>query len=297
MSSIPVILNPTAGGGRLVGQRNGLQATAHGLGVELEWWSTEQKGDGERLARRAVEGGLPVVFAWGGDGTYNEVARGLVGSGTAMAVLPGGTTSVLAYELGVPRPAPLALRALVGGFDRAMRVGRTSHGDLVVLMLSAGPDAVIVRDAFARRRRHDGKLGIALQAVRELAGRRPLPRLRVRAGDRMVEGGWVIAGNSRCFGGPIRATPGADPFSAGFEVVVHTGQGRRSATAFALSLPLGRHLRRRDVERLTCDSLTIEPVPGDAEVPYQVDGDPLMQLPVTLEVDPGSLVVRLPLRP
>jgi len=212
-----------------------------------------------------------------------------------MGVLPGGTTSVLAYEFNVPRPAVRALGVVVHGQNRTMRVGRTDRGDLVVLMLSSGPDAVIVRDAFARRRRHDGKLGIALQAVREFAGGRPLPRLRVRAGDRTVDGGWVIAGNSTCFGGPIRATPGADPFAAGFEVVIHRTLGRRSATAFAISLVLGRHLRRKDVERIAVNSLTIEAIPGDATVPYQVDGDPIMSLPVTLEVDPRPLLVRLPM--
>ncbi len=292
---IPVILNPTAGGGRLLGQRPELESAARSLGVDLQWWVTDHKGHAEQLAARAANEGHPLAMAWGGDGTYNEVARGLLGRATALGVLPGGTTSVLAYEFDIPRPAARALEALVRGRDRTMRVGRTDRGDLVILMLSSGPDAVIVRDAFARRRRHDGKLGIALQAVRELAGGRPLPRLRVRIGDRIVDGGWVIAGNSTCFGGPIRATPGADPFAAGFEVVIHRGLGRRSATAFALSLPFGRHLRRKDVERITCDSLTIEAIPGDAEIPYQVDGDPIMQLPVTLEVDPRPLLVRLPL--
>lgn len=296
MSTIPVILNPIAGGGRLLRQRPDLEATARAAGVDLEWWMTDHKGHAEELGAKAVEYGFPLVMAWGGDGTYNEVARGLVGSSTSMGILPGGTTSVLAYEFGVPRPAPRALKALVSGRDRAMRVGRTDRDDLVVLMLSSGPDAVIVRDAFARRRHHDGKLGIALQAVRELATSRPLPRLRVLAGDRAIAGGWVIAGNVTRYGGQILATPGADPFAAGFEVVVHRGLGRSSATAFALSLPFGRHLRRRDVDRITCESLTIEAIPEDAEVPYQVDGDPIMSLPVTLSVDPRSLVVRLPER-
>ena len=291
---VPVILNPTAGGGRLLQQKPALQATARDRGIDLQWWMTDHKGHAEELGMRAAAEGHSLMLAWGGDGTYNEVARGLVGSSTAMGILPGGTTSVLAYELGIPRPASRALEALAGGRDRSIRVGRTDRGDLVVLMLSSGPDAVIVRDAFARRRRHDGKLGIALQAVRELAAGRPLPRLRVRAGDRTVEGGWAIAGNATCFGGPIRATPGADIFAAGFEVVIHRGVGRPSATAFALSMPFGRHLRRRDVERFNCDKLTIEAIPGDAEIPYQVDGDPIMSLPVTLEVDPRPLIVRLP---
>jgi diacylglycerol kinase family enzyme len=294
LTSIPVILNPTAGGGRLLRHQPRLSAAARAHDVELEWWLTEQRGDGVELARRAADEGRHLVMAWGGDGTYNEVARGLLGSSTAMGVLAGGSTSVLAYELGVPRPASRAIGPLLRGGDRAMRVGRSDRGDIVLLMLSAGVDAVVVEEAFRRRRHNDGKTGIALQAVRELLLLRPLPRVRVRTAAGVVEGGWAIVGNARCYGGPIRATPNADPFAPGFEVVVQTAVGRPSAAAFALALGLGRHLRRRDVRRQLCDRVVIEPVADGAQLPYQVDGDPVMALPVTLEVDPRPLLVRLP---
>jgi diacylglycerol kinase family enzyme len=35
-------------------------------------------------------------------------------------------------------------------------------------------------------------------------------------------------------------------------------------------------------------------VAGEAQLPYQVDGDPILALPVTVEVDPRPLLVRLP---
>jgi diacylglycerol kinase family enzyme len=187
-----------------------------------------------------------------------------------------------------------SLVPLLAGFDRPMHLGRTDRGDVVVLMLSAGPDSLIVRDAFRRRRRYDGKLGIAAQAIRELLGRRPLPRLSVRVGDHALDGGWVIVGNSQCFAGNYRATPGADPFAPGFEVVVHRGRGRLSATAFAAGIPFGRHVNRSDVTVLRCNRVTVEPVPGDAPIPYQVDGDPIDGLPVTLEVDSRRLLIRMP---
>jgi diacylglycerol kinase family enzyme len=294
LTPVPVILNPTAGGGRLLRHQRKLSAAARREGVELEWWLTEQRGDGERLGRRAATEGHPLALAWGGDGTYNEVARGLLGSATAMGVLPGGSTSVLAYELGVPRPASRAIGPMLRGADRAMRVGRSDRDDLVLLMLSAGVDSVVVEEAFRRRRHNDGKTGIALQTLRELVRRRPLPRVRVRTASGVIEGGWAIVGNAGCYGGPLRATPGADPFAPGFEVVVQTAVGRPSAAAFALALGLGRHLRRRDVQRELTERVAIEPVAGGAQLPYQVDGDPIMALPVTLEVDPQPLLIRLP---
>jgi diacylglycerol kinase family enzyme len=294
LTAVPVVLNPTAGGGRLLRQRRELVEVARRNGVELDWWLTSHGGHAEELARRAVEEGHSLVLVWGGDGTYTEVARGLLGSATAMGVVPGGTSSVLAHELAVPRPTPRALEPLLRGHDRPMHVGRSDRGDLILLMLSAGPDAVVVADAFRRRRRNDGKTGIAIQAVREFCSRRPLPRLRVRADDVELEGGWVIVGNARCYAGPFEGAPGADPFAPGFEVVVHTAVGRGAALGFGAGIALGRHVDRRDVIHRRASRVVIEPAQAGTELPYQVDGDPILALPVTVEVDPRKLLVRIP---
>jgi diacylglycerol kinase family enzyme len=294
VTSIPIVLNPAAGGGRLLGQRLPLDTAAHRVGIRLDWWLTEGPGHGEHLGRRAAQESRPLVLAFGGDGTYNEVARGVVASRTALGILPGGTTSVLAYEFGVPRPAPRALAALLGGRDRPMRVCRTGGGGLVLLMLSAGPDALVIRDVPDGFKRFGGRVGVAAQAVRELVSRRPMPRIRVTVDGEEIEGGWAILGNSRCYAGRHHATPGADPFTEGFEVVVHRGVGRRAAASFALGIPLGLHVRRRDVDRRHGRRALIEPVKGSADVPYQIDGDPIGNLPVEMWSTDEELLVRLP---
>jgi diacylglycerol kinase family enzyme len=294
LKAIPIVVNPTAGGGRLLRHRLALDRAARASGVDLRWMPTEDRGHGEELARGAAEAGCPLVLAYGGDGTYNEVARGLVGSATALGALPGGTTSVMAYELGLPRPASRALEALLGGRDRPMRIGRTSHDDLFLLMLSAGPDAVVVHNLPDRFKWRGGRGAVAAQAVRELLGGKSLPRLMATVDDHGVEGGWAIVGNSRCYGGPYRAAPGADPFADYFEVIVQRGVGRRAAVPFALGIPLGWHVRRRDVVRFNGRRVLLEPAPGGAEVPYQVDGDAAGRLPVEAWLADETVTVRLP---
>lgn len=294
MNSIPIVVNPTAGGGRLLRHRRALDAVARAQGFDLQWMPTEERGHGKELARGAVDAGSPLVLAYGGDGTYNEVARGVVGSATAMGVLPGGTTSVLAYELGVPRPAARGLEALLGGQDRSMRVGRTSHGDLFLLMLSAGPDAVVVHNVPDRFKWRGGRGAIAAQAVRELLGGASLPRLTATVDDYEVEGGWAIVGNARCYGGPYQATPGADPFADFLEVIVQRGVGRRAAVPFALGIPLGWHVRRRDVTRFNGRRVLLEPTSECPRVPYQLDGDAVGLLPVEAWIAEETVTVRLP---
>jgi len=285
VNALPVIYNPVARGGRTLPPRPRLEEAAAALGYRLTWWQTEASGHATELAARAVRDGLPVVAAWGGDGTYNETARGLAGSGTAMLVLPGGTTSVLAYELGVPRDPVAALVALLGGTRRTMSVARTDTGQLFLLMLSVGPDSVILENLPAVLKRHGGKVGITAQAVVEFARAR-LPRFAVVSDGRRLDVSWCIVGNSRCYGGPWAGTPGADPFAPGFEVVVLTRHGRLAVVPFFFAIPSGRHLARPGVERFAAATVALE---GGEGIPYQLDGDPAGHLPVT--VGPSGLGV------
>ncbi len=292
MRSIPIIVNPTAGGGRLLRSFRDLDAAAHNSGVTLDWRHTEHAGHGAELAREAAARGFPLVFAYGGDGTYNEVACGLLGTDTALGVLPGGTTSVLAYEFGIPRPASLAIEALIVGRDRAMRVGRTDQGEIFLLMVSSGPDVVVLENLDGGLKKI-GRAGVALQALRELARFRSLPTFEITAGGTTSQAGWAIVGTSRCYAGPYHATPGANPFAPTFEMVVQRAVGRRAAIPFALGMPLGRHLRRRDVWRAIVDEVEFRPL-GDRPIRYQLDGDLAGELPVRAWIDPESLLVRLP---
>jgi diacylglycerol kinase (ATP) len=294
LTGVPVILNPAAGGGRLLRRRTDLQAVARSAGAEIDFWMTRGPGHATELAVRAAAEERPLVFAFGGDGTYNEVARGLLGSPTALGALPGGTTSVLAYEFDIPRPAERAVVALLGGEDRVMRVGRTDHDEIVLLMLSAGPDSHVLERLRPGFKRFGGRVGVALQAVLETATGARLPQMRVTTENLAETAGWVIVGTSRSYAGKYHATPGADPFRDDLEVVVQRQHGRRAAMAFLLGIRSGRHVRRSDVVREITRRVRIESAAASAAVPYQVDGDVVGTLPVEISIDPKPLTVRLP---
>jgi diacylglycerol kinase family enzyme len=289
-----VILNPIAGGGRLLRGQERLQTVAAENGAELDIWISRSASHTFELAARAAAEEIPLVLAYGGDGTYNAIARELLGSSTSMGVLPGGTTSVLAYEFGVPRPAWRAVEALLQGEDRAMHVGRTNHDDIVLLMLSAGPDSRVLERLKPAFKRLGGRVGVALQAVVEVFSGGSLPRIRVRTQNVIEEAGWVIVGNSRCYGGRFFATPGADPFRDDLEVVAQRSRGRRAAMSFLAGIPNGRHVRRDDVVRDVVSRVRLEPSEPGESVGYQVDGDIVGVLPVEIRIDPEPLWIRLP---
>jgi diacylglycerol kinase (ATP) len=290
VTRLPVIVNPVARGGRRAAPRDLLERAAAARGLTLEWWETERPGHAVELAARAARDRYAALAAWGGDGTYNEVARGLVDSDTALLALPGGTTSVLAYELGVSRDPVAALLGQLDGERRAMAVGQTDRGERFLLMLSVGPDSVILENLSPFLKLHGGKVGITLQAFIEFARTR-LPRFDVTVNGARRDASWCIVGNSRCYGGPWAGTPGADPFSPGFEIVTLSRHGRAATVPFFFAIPSGRHLTLRGVERFASHEASLV---GPESIPYQLDGDPAGHLPVTARSSAERLWVLVP---
>src|SRR5687768_11626607 len=69
---------------------------------EVTSFDTQRQGHATELTREAAREGYDVVVAFGGDGTLNEAANGLAGTGVPLTHLPGGATNVFCKMLGMP---------------------------------------------------------------------------------------------------------------------------------------------------------------------------------------------------
>lgn len=145
------------------------------LGDEYELdvqWPTDPD-QATRLANEAVNSGAKIVAGMGGDGVVNRVAAGLVGTAGALAIIPAGTTNVLARILGVgtdpikaarflasgPEPRPLSLISVTSDFDH-LRYGTFAVG------LGLDADVVEHAERAAHRKRSMGGLHYGQTAVR-----------------------------------------------------------------------------------------------------------------------------------
>jgi len=80
--------------------------------LEVEICETKKAGDAKRFAQEAAKSGFDAVAACGGDGTVMEVADGLRGTDTPLAIIPGGTANVMSVELGIPADTAQAIGLL-----------------------------------------------------------------------------------------------------------------------------------------------------------------------------------------
>lgn len=111
---------------------------------------TNRRGHATRFAQDAARRGLDLVVAFGGDGTLNEVATGVAGTSTGLAVLPGGSTNVFARTIGLPNDPVSAAEILVVGladpahYLRPIGLGRV-NGRFFCFHTGVGYDAAVVR--------------------------------------------------------------------------------------------------------------------------------------------------------
>ena len=288
-----LIWNPASGGGRRYGGRIAeIRSLLAAGGFDVALQPTTEPEHATVLAAEACRlGGCEVVFGLGGDGTLRELAVALVGSQVPLAILPGGTTNVLAMALGVPAH-PLRAAALYGAAasERELDVG-LAGGIPFLMMVTVGVDAEILRRASQRSKRRFGRFAVAAQALAAMRAY-GTPTHTLAAEGRRVAGSFVAVSNIRYYGGPFEITPRADPLDGRLDFAVFTGRGALATLELALDVLTGTHLARSDLVVWQGATARLE---GDGEVWLQIDGDPMrLALPIEIGLAPERLRVLLP---
>ena len=271
----------------------------------VEAVDTEQRGHATQICREAAREGYEVVVAFGGDGTVNEAANGLVGSDTPLTVLPGGSTNVWCRTLGIPHDVVDATEHLLRIADdfhpRRVDLGRVNERHFVFAS-GVGLDASVVErvDAHPYKKARFGAWYYTVAAV-AIFNRRYLvnpPVVRVTIGERVLTGVTVIVQNADPFTyfrrRPIRIT---EP--AGLDTGSLSAAVLKRATVLELPTLIPRLLstrartvlRHRQVEGLgELQELRVDAV-DDRPFPVQVDGDYIGEFDsVRYGVVPGGLV-------
>ncbi len=141
-----VIINPRSGRtpGAPAAKVALAKAVAAECGVDVDVTLTERAGHGRDLARAAASSGAPSVVAWGGDGTVNEVAGAVAGTGSAFGIVPAGSGDGFATTLGITRDARQALRTALTGQTTPIDVGDV-NGRAFLNLAGIGFDARVAR--------------------------------------------------------------------------------------------------------------------------------------------------------
>jgi diacylglycerol kinase family enzyme len=162
---------------------------------DVEAIETERRGHAIELVTAAIGQAFDVVVAFGGDGTVNEAANGLAGTGTPLTVLPGGSNNVFCKMLGIPSDVVDATEHLLRLADRweprAVDLGRV-NGRWFTFAAGFGLDASVVErvDAHPSLKARFGAWYYATAAVGVFLRRYVVnpPRIEIETGGETVQG-------------------------------------------------------------------------------------------------------------
>jgi len=295
-----LIYNPAAGPWekRRLLDRFALQLQADNWSVDLV--ETQQPGDAIHLSAEAAACGRDVVLVAGGDGTINEAVNGLVGSETALGIVPVGTGNILAHQLRMP-VLSLVSPFHVGEVVRALRRARYQRVDVgkireryFICWAGIGLDAEIAaqmepRPRYSKRLRTLPYIIAAFSVAFAFRG----VRTRVTLAERSLNTRalLVLVSNIQLYAAFFSVARHACMDDGMLDIFVFKGLGFGYALRHLLHLFSGRYLRDPAVVQALASEVVIETAP---DVAVHVDGEPVETTPVPISLRPSALRLLVP---
>ncbi len=290
-NNITLIANPIAGGGtsRTAAIHAAELFDRRGADIRLEW--TAAVGHATQLAREAMQRGAARIVVCGGDGTLNEVAIALTGSGIASGVIPAGRGNDFARALQLPTEVRSAVDGIWFGREHEMDVGEV-NGRIFLTVAAVGFDGEVAQRVAKGAWSLLGTkayVGGTLQVLTNFHA----PRMTIRGdfGERQGKYMLVATGNTSAYGGGIHIVPGAAPDDGYFDCCLVKEVSKLRLLTLLPAAYRGEHVKEPEVEMVRTRSLEIIAEPSAA---IAADGEPVGRSPATLRVLPRALRIITP---
>lgn len=300
MTSVQVILNPTAGRGLGAKTKDALAAALHAAGLQFELTETTGHRCATELAAEIRKQGYQTVVAAGGDGTVNEVLNGLaretpagepvgrlafcpIGTGNDFADMVGATRGVaaLAQRIAMGRTRRIDMaratfisptRELVHYFDNNMGLGFEAQVTLESYQIKwvTGPVRYILAVFGALRHYHLPMIDVAWEEANGTWARRHQPTLM------------VSLGNSPRTGGVFYLTPDAVMDDGLLDLGLITNVSRLGILRVLPLVLRGAHRHHPAVFLDRCRRIDIQCA---EPLPVHVDGEVVMEDVLTARVE------------
>jgi len=276
MHKVRLIINPISG----TRSKAGLdRMVADALGMpDLDVAYTKCHGDATRLAKSAVRDGCDVVLAAGGDGTINETAAALCGTGAVLGIVPCGSGNGLARHLGIPVDVREGLKVILENHPSEIDYA-TVNGRKFFCTCGVGFDAA-VSEAFAKKKTR-GKLTYLQSTFETYANYKPEFYTIIANGEKLTEKAFLVAVcNASQYGNNAYIAPSASINDGLLDVtIIHAGNTLSTALV-GVDMMTGMIEKNMLIQTFRAGSLEIV---REHRGPSHVDGEP-MELEERLDI-------------
>jgi YegS/Rv2252/BmrU family lipid kinase len=314
MQQALLLYNPLSGSRRKAKRQADIDAAVRVLrdaGVRVDAAATGGPAQAAEQARKAVASGFDAVFACGGDGTINDVLQGLVGSQTALGVIPLGTANALAHDLRIPMDPADAARAALSGEPRRFALGRVEYQDgdrratrYFTVAVGIGVDAHLFYELDQELKSRLGMTAYYAKATRLwLTHKMEFFQARVFGSDGQesaeAEVSELLAVRINQFGGVLRElAPGASLWRDDMRLVLFRTHSRIRYLQYIVRGLLGLTgsvpgIDLEHAQRVLCDYL---PGASPSRIFVETDGELAGTLPAEITMAPDALTILVPRR-
>jgi diacylglycerol kinase (ATP) len=298
--NVTLLVNPAARSGAHTGAAPHAAELLRAHGIRTTIISGGSAAESTDLLRTALRIGTDAVVVAGGDGTVHLAIQELASTGMPLGIIPAGTGNDFAAALGLHElDVAAAAGTIAAGSTRVVDLARVTRVDGTTAffgsVLASGFDSKVNDRANAMRWPRGGSrynIAILIEFLR-LAGIPYEVELVLADGTReRIVGDLVMAtvGNGRFYGSGIPVCPDADPADGLLDVVIVRPAGRLRLLSLLPRLYRGTHGGVPEVSMRLARSVRLA-APG---VTAYADGDPIGDLPLTIDVVPRALTVFAP---
>jgi YegS/Rv2252/BmrU family lipid kinase len=283
-------VNPASAGGKALGLLPKIEGELKRLGAEYRVATSDSGDHAKQLAHAMAEAG-EVAVAVGGDGLVGTLAGAICGTDAPLAIVPAGRGNDFARVLEIPNDPAEAAALAHAGHTRLLDVGEVD-GKSFVGIASVGFDSDANRIA-NEAKLVKGNLVYAYAALKALTGWKPAHFDVVVDGEHHEVTGYSVGiCNSKAYGGGMYAAPQAELDDGLLDVIMCATHPKRQFLSRTLpGVFKGTYL---ELPWITCFTGMRVEVSADRPFVMYADGDPLADLPATVEVRPRSLHVVVP---
>ena len=244
--------------------------------------TTQKAGDAYLFAWRGAKEGK-ICVAVGGDGTVNEVARGVMKENGIMGVIPAGSGNGVSRHFHIPQKPEKALKRLLEGREKTVDTAKA--GEHFFMMLAGlGFDAHVAEKMAQRKKRG---LYAYVKIVAQLWLKRKPVKVKIEhdEGIENVTAFSIIAANTSQFGNNVYIAPGADATDGYLDLVIVKSFLSSALIRVVLEV-MGVVKRPKYVRRLKTKKALLT----SYETKMNIDGEHVtVQSPVIVECVPSSL--------
>ena len=291
MKNIAFIINPISGAKEAQNAKKKLPKLIMQT-LDMEQWLpnivyTEYAGHATELAYQYARMCFDAVIAVGGDGTVNEVARGLKDTRTALGIIPMGSGNGFARHLNIPMRPQKALEMINHSEPISVDYG-LANGKVFVCTCGTGFDAVIA-DQFAASNKR-GFMTYIRNTIAKAFTYKPQTYHIVGDGLDVTQEAFLITfANANQWGNDAKIAPKASMQDGKMDIMLMSSHAILGSASLALRLFAGSIDNSYFMDTIRAKEVTVI---REEKAPFHIDGDPVeMEKDIQIRIVPDGLRV------